>query len=448
MYSEEFDNNMSYNDEQYVDYDYQQEEQKPGFWNENKGLIIKIVIIVLCVLILIWLFLKIKGNNSNATNGENSAVVYNSNVDTMRLALEKYFFIDGNLPKDGETRVVTLGDLNGKGYIGEIVDANKKSCDVNKSVATLVKGTDSYILTINLTCGNMANPKVYNYSLETKTCLDCTGFTYMDGTSQDNNNNDNNNNDDNNNNEIIDDKTKLEESLSCKVWSDWTSIKLDDDSLDVRTRILIKGIKKGGKVEKITYSEWSEYGTNVITPSETLEVETIVKTEEVWESKTSDKKVVPSATIRNVNESKTSNGSYSYCPKGYTKENKQCVKYSETKTGNLTYVQYNTYKIINKPCDGPFVEAGKTIIKNCQYQIKEDTIDLKWGTNYTTTYTYEELTKKEVTYYRSRTKTVEIVEEQEDITDYIEESKLPEGYEKLEGSEKTEYSYKLKVCEK
>jgi len=94
------------------------------------------------------------------------------------------------------------------------------------------------------------------------------------------------------------------------------------------------------------------------------------------------------------------------------------------------------------------VEDGKTIIKNCQYQTKDDVIDLKWGTSYKTTYTYEELTKTDLTYYRSRTKDVETLEEKEDITDYIEESKLPEGYEKLEGSEKTEYSYKLKVCEK
>ena len=44
MYSEEFDNNASYNDEQYVDYE-EQEEKQQGFWNENKGLIIKIIIL-------------------------------------------------------------------------------------------------------------------------------------------------------------------------------------------------------------------------------------------------------------------------------------------------------------------------------------------------------------------------------------------------------------------
>ena len=446
MYSEEFDNNTSYNDEQYVDYDYQQAEQKPSFWNENKGLIIKIIIIVLCVLILIWLILKIKGNNNNATNnGENSTVVYNSNVDTMRLALEKYFFIDGNMPNDSEIKVITLNELSSKGYISKVVDANKQSCDVNNSTASLVKNADSYVLTINLTCGSMISPKVYNYSLETNTCLNCTGFTYMDGTINNNGTADDSNDDVNNS--LDEEKQKFEESLSCKVWSEWTDIKLDDEALEVRTRFLIKGIRKAGRFEKITYSDWSEYTTNVIEPSDHLEVEILVKTEDVWEQKTSDKEVVESSTIRNVSKNKTSNGSYSYCPSGYEKENKQCVKYSEIKTGDLTYTQYNTYKILNKPCDGPFVEDGKTIIKNCRYQTKEIT-DLKYGTSYTTNYTYEELTKKEVTYYRSRTKTIEIVDEQEHVTDYIEESQLPEGYEKIEGSEKTEYSYKIKVCEK
>ena len=445
MYSEEFDNNMSYNDEQYVDYDYQQEEQKPSFWNENKGLIIKIIIIVLCVLILIWLFLKIRGNNSNSTTNGDSMVVYNSNIDTMRLALEKYFFIDGNMPKDGETSVVTLSDLNGKGYIGEVVDANNKSCDVNKSTATLYKDTTSYVMTINLTCGSMSTPKVYNYGIDTKACLNCTGFTYMDGTT----NNESTDKEENENKDESNDETTFEETLSCKVWSDWTDKKLDDDLYDVRTRVLVKGIKKGGVKELITYSDWSEYTTNVIVPSANTEVEVIVKTEEKWETKTSDKEVVESDTIRNVKKETTSNGSYSYCPKGYTKENKQCVKYSGIKVGNLTYVQYNTYKVLNKPCDGPFVEDGKTIIKNCQYQIKEDVIDLKWGTSYKTTYTYEELTKTDVTYYRSRTKTTEVINEETVTTDdYMEEKDLPEGYVKLEGSEKTEYSYKLKVCEK
>ena len=44
---------------------------------------------------------------------------------------------------------------------------------------------------------------------------------------------------------------------------------------------------------------------------------------------------------------------------------------------------------------------------------------------------------------------VSTVTEDSVITDgYMEESSLPSGYVKLEGSEKTQYSYKIKVCEK
>lgn len=445
MYSEEFDNSMSYNDEQYVDYDYQQEEQKPSFWNENKGLIIKIIIIVLCVLILIWLFLKVKGNNNNA-NSDNSVVVYNSNVDTIRLALEKYFFIDGNMSKDGSTTIVTLNELNKKGYIGDIVDANKKSCNINDSTGTLAKETDSYVLTINLTCGGMTTPKVYNYSLESNTCLNCTGFTYMDGINNNGSNNSQENGSSTDENGS-DNQTSFEETLSCKVWSDWTDIKLNDDSLEVRTRVLIKGVKKGGKVEKITYGEWSEYTTSKIEATVNLEVETTVKQEEKWVSKTSTTPVKESDTIRNVKVTSTGGESYSYCPAGYKKENNACFKYSEIKTGDLTYIQYNTYKVLNKPCDGPYVVDGKTMIKNCRYQTFE-TKPLIWVNNSTTIYSYEQKTTKDVTYYRSRTKTIETNYEDDIYTGYILESELPKGYEKVKGSEKTEYSYRIKECEK
>ena len=439
MYSEEFDNNTSYNDEQYVDYE-GQEEQNQGFWNENKGLIIKVIIVVLCVAILFWLILKLKGNNNqNNSNHQSNAVVYANNVDTFRLAAEKYFFLEGNMPTSNEVVVMTLDELVAKGYISEIVDANNKACDGANSSVSLIKGEQSYVLTINLVCSNVTNPQVYNYSLEKMVCLDCNGFTYMDGTTNnENTQEDNNDNNDNADEEVI---------YSCKVWSDWTDEKLTDDTLEVRTRVLVKGFKKGEATEKITYSDWSEYTTNVIKPTETLEVEMIVKKEEAWVTKTSDKEVKESSTIKDIKKTTTGGGSYSYCPSGYSKENGKCVKYSEEKTGDLTPVQYNTYNVINKPCSGISYKAGAMVYKNCKYKVKETT-SLKWGSSSKTSYTYQELEIKEVIYYRSRTKTMETVYADSTITDYMEEKDLPSGYKKVENSEKTQYSYKLKECEK
>lgn len=442
MYSEEYNDNTSYNDEQYVDYEYQQQEQKPSFWSENKGLIIKIIIVVLCVAILIWLVLKLKGNNDNGNKLQNSAVVYANNVDTLRLAAEKYFFIEGNAPTDNKAVSITLSELVTKGYVGEIVDVNKKTCDGSNSIITLIKGNDSYVLTINLVCSNTSNPQVYNYSLEKKVCLDCTGFTYMDGTTNNETSGEDNTNNNNNNNNNNDD-----EVYSCKTWSDWTDKKLDDSSLEVRTRVLIKGFKKGGATEKITYGEWSEYSTTPIEETENVEVETTTKKEEVWVTKTTSKGVAESDTIKDIQITTTNTGSYSYCPSGYDKKNGQCVKESSIKTGDLTPVEYNTYNVINKPCDGIEYKNGTILYKNCKYTIKETT-SLKWASSTKLVYTYKELVTKDVTYYRSRTKTVETIYADSITTDYMEEKDLPVGYEKVEGSEKTQYSYKLKVCEK
>ena len=449
MYTEEYNDNMNYtsysdNFENYDDYDLQEQEQNKSFWNDNKNLIIKIIIIILCVAILVWLILKLKNNDNNDDLPvNNTAQVYASNVESMRLAAEKYFFIDGNMPKNNETASLTLNDLTNAGLIGNVVDSNNNSCDLNTSYASLVKNQDRYELTINLICSGYGNSEVFYYNLEDMKCLNCSGFTYMDGSNVENSNNtseDNNNANNNNDDEFV---------FSCKEWSDWTTKKITDDSLEVRKRILVRGVKKGEATEKVTYGKWSEYTKEILKPNETLDVETINTVEKVWVDKTSDKKVTESETIKNITTTTTGGGSYTYCPSGYTKEGNKCFKLSEIKYGDLTYVQYNTYNVLNKPCLGPYYNANnEMLMKSCAYQIKEYT-DLKRGTHSTkTVYNYQELVSQEVTLYRSRTKTIETVYGEPSYVDYMEEKDLPYGYVKVEGSEKTEYSYKLKVCEK
>ena len=431
MYTEEYsDINNSYEDS-YNDYDYQEQEQKPSFWNDNKGLIIKIIIIVLCVIILFWLILKLKGNNNNNENSNaqvnNATSVYNNNVEAFRAVAEKYFFIDGNMPKNSETKVVTLNDLITDGRINNLVDSENNACNINSSYASLVK-EDDYVLTINLVCSSLNDPKVYYYDYDNNNvCMNCTGFTYMDGSQID---------------EPSD--NEQEPSYSCKEWSDWTTEKINDNSLEVRERTLVKGEKKGSAIQKVVYGNWSEYTTTEIKPSDNLEVEMTTKKEQVWVEKTSNSAVTESSTIKNINATTSGGGSYSYCPNGYTKDGKKCYKIV---TGTLTYTQYNSYEVINKPCAGPSYNSdGERVYKGCQY--KKYT-SLKTGTHpTTTTYTYQELVTKDVTYYRSRTKTIETAYEDSVFTDYMEEKNLPSGYVKVAGSEKKEYSYKLKVCEK
>ena len=451
MYTEEYNDDINYtsysdNFENYDDYDYQEQPPKKSFWDENKGLIIKIIIIILCVAILIWLIFKLKNSNDkNDLPVNNTAQVYTSNVESMRLAAEKYFFIDGNLPKENETATMTLNDLTKAGLIGNVMDENNNSCDINSSYASIVKNQDKYELTINLTCSNNGNAEVFYYNLNDMKCLNCSGFTYMDGTNIETPSED----DENSNNDKTDDKDDEKVIFSCKEWSDWTSEKINDDSLEVRKRVLVRGVKKGEQTQKVTYGEWSEYTKEVLEPTEKLDVEISNTIEKVWFDKTSDNKVIASDTIRNVTSTTTGGGSYTYCPSGYKKDGNKCSKLSETKYGDLTYVQYNTYVVLNKPCSGPYYnDNGEMMMKNCSYQIKEYT-DLKRGTHSTKTiYSYQELVSQEVTLYRSRSKTIETIYGDSTYVDYMEEKDLPNGYVKVEGSEKIEYSYKLKVCEK
>ena len=139
-----------------VDEKYQDEEEEytktdnNGSWKENKGLIIKIIIIILCVIILIWLISALK-NSNNEKEIVYDPSVHNANVTKIRLAAEKYFFTD-NLPKENETKNVTLNTLINRNLVGEIVDSNEKVCNDNKSNITLKRDLTKYILKIKLSC--------------------------------------------------------------------------------------------------------------------------------------------------------------------------------------------------------------------------------------------------------------------------------------------------------
>ena len=113
-------------------------------WDNNKGLIFKIIIIILCIIVLIWL-VKALRNNSKVDNGE----VHVANVEKVRLAAENYFFINNNKEK---TSVVTLAVLKNSGLIGDIIDANNKTCSDSNTKVNLKTDVDAYEMTVKLSC--------------------------------------------------------------------------------------------------------------------------------------------------------------------------------------------------------------------------------------------------------------------------------------------------------
>ena len=432
MYTIDDERNDTYEDDNY----------EVSSWDNNKGLIFKIIIIILCIIVLIWLVKALK-NNSKVDNGE----VHIANVEKVRLASEKYFFINNN--KDNSS-IVSLKELKNNGLIGDITDANNNTCDADNTKVTLKSDVDAYTMTVKLSCSTNDNEEKFYYHNNTLACLNCNGKTNMDGKVV-----------------IVDDEPKKEEEItdnsdnsndkendyyngySCINWSDWSSNRVFDSSLVERTKTLVQGVKHGSKT---IYTEWSEYSTTPVVSSENIEVETKTETVSEWsETKTGTNIDTNSLDIRIISyENVNKNGNN--CAGNI--EGNTCYS-NQLETGNLTMKQYASgdYKVINNRCEGVKTlqnSDGQYVLTyvNCKYYKKvASTNNYVNSIDSSTIFTYQERITKEVVYYRYRY--VNTINEPDEYTNVkYEEKDLPEGYVKVDGSEETYYSYKLNSCEK
>lgn len=423
--------------------EYEEEEEEiieESFWQRNRSLIFKILIILVCIIILILLIKALKKNNNVVTYDENT---HNANVLKVRLAAEEYFFINNNIQKD-KINEVTLDTLYRNKLLEEVVDGDHKTCHTTKSYVTLAEDGNLYAMKIKLNCSTEEKEEVFYYSTQNMACLNCNGKTLMTGILPDKKDDDTK----------TDEKTIDYGKYSCNAWSSWTTERINDDMLTERTRTLVKGVKLGGYKENVVYGEWSNWTETPITATSTLEVEQKAVNEQRWsDNKTSTSTITESATVKIVSTEKVSGTTVSTCPSGYKKSGSKCVS-TKLYKGDLTYTQYNSgkYEVTNKPCASLNTEKdanGKYVwvYKSCQY--RKVTSTKKTTSKGYTIYTYQELETIPVTYYRSRTKTIEKVKIDDVYTiDYYEEKNLPSGYTKVSGSEKVEYSYKLSSCEK
>lgn len=402
-------------------------------WNNRRGLIFKIIIIILCIIVLIWLIKALKSNSGKSDNGS----VHVANTEKIRLAAEEYFFLKNNKDK---ASYITLTELKSMGLIGDVVDANNKVCSDSGTKVNLDKEIDSYKMTINFSCSTNDKNEVFYYHRNTLACLNCSGKTYMDGKAV-----------------VIDDDTKdhekdnnnsneEESEYSCINWSEWTKTRVSDITLTERKKVLVQGVKYG---KKNVYGEWTEYTTTPVEPTNELEVETKVVSEEVWSDPKTDTNIDTGNSNIRIISTETITTSSNNCTDGYVEDN---ICYSnKVKVSNLTFTEYNSgkYKVKKQYCDGVKTLKDKNGLYvltylNCEYNEKIG--KAKKSSSYTL-YTYQELEKRDVTYYRSRTITE--VNEPDKYTDIkYEEAYLPSGYVKVAGSEETYYSYKIATCEK
>lgn len=403
-----------YNYQHYDDNDYTYSEK-----NDTVDIIIKIVLIVLCVLALIWLFKLLKGNGN-----KNTTILYNdsfhdSNITTVRLAAERYFFLNNHLPQENGVKTVSLQTLINEKLANSIVDGNNKVCDNTMSVVSMNRESSAYLMKINLSCSTKEKEESFYYDYVTHNCINCHGKTYMvNGEKKE--------------------EPVVDEGYSCTEWSKWQDERVNDELLTERTRTLVRGIKKGTEKVNVTYGEWSEYTTTPIKKTEGIEVQT--------------KKVANGSTTITVTKvKKNPDKVVKGCPSGYTQQGDKC--YGSTQKGDLSYKEYGVYDVSNR--NNVSIETKKNskgeyevVYKDCTFRPVTNMVE-KVVPGSTTTYTESVPVTKYITYYRSRTVTKEIVGDGSIITDdYYEEDKLPEGYVKYPGSEKIEYSYKLTTCVK
>lgn len=418
MYTEnDYENNDfdEYNEEE------QQEVYEESFWDRNKSLIFKIIIIILCVLILIWLVSKL-GNKKKVESN------YDNNVTAVRLASEQYFFINNKPSTNKES--VTVSELENRNLVKNVVDANGNACNTNNSVVTLENNSINYIMSIQLNCGSDNETRNFYYRLDNYACENCNGNTYMDGTT------------------ITPSKPEEENEpeyptgYTCD-WSEWTTVRDFNNGIDERTRVVVKA-QKENKKEEVVYGAWSEWTEDVLEEADDLEVQSKTKVNENWVPMTSSTAVTASDTIRNVQKHTSGGSKYTYCPSGYEKYDGRCRK-SNGSVRNLTpteYLRLSTEE--RKSCKQTRPTANKVVwVCGGGYSYT----DLKTGyTSGSTTYSYEQLEKTEVTVYRSRTKEIKTTILEPTVTGYILKSEVPSGYTIIAGSERTEYSYKLSSC--
>lgn len=408
MYTEE--NEFDYND--YLNENENLNSNNNSF---NKGIIIKAILVVLCIILVIFLVFKIKNNNTNknnVNNTDNEVLVFNNNVEIIKKAAEEYYFTSKNIPEEiGEEKVINLTRLKTENLITEIRDYNGLACGMNTSYASIVRNKNDYLLKIYLLCSNLENTVEYYYDLEGN-CLTCNGEVYISSDEDDNQDNidDSTDNKEDGNNETI---------LVCGEFGAWTTEYIEDPTLERESRVVVIGYK-----DNYTYSDWSEPTKEILTATDNKEVKTEEKEEVI---------------------TKTSDWVSGLSSKPEAKEGRKIESYTKKKT-------YTTYKTTtekytkNLTMRDPEADSCTTtgIGKvTCTYTKIVKTPVTK--TKNVTYYKYQDTTTETVktTYYQSR----DIIKSETSYTDYILENEMPEGYQKLSGSETTQYRYR-EACTK
>lgn len=350
-------------------------EESPKF--ALKTVILRIILVIIALFILVWLFPtkqyvtnQIDKSINKKLDGIGTSYngVFNENVKIMKDGATSYFTSD-RLPKNtGDTVTLTLKEMLDRHLIIEFTDGNGETCDPKDSYVEVTKEDSEYIMKVNLSCD-----KQKDYVLVHMGDYDyCTT--------------------------AICEKKKI--------------ISENDTNNSTKTCEYVK--YTGGTWSD--YGAWSAWTTSKINKNNYTDVQTKVV-------KTGSATSVPVKSVVTKAATKSTRTTYT-CPSGYSKSGSKCIKTAaptaETKqrtTGGKTYTQ--TVYICSSLYDNEgrysyYVACKKTVnasasVKNtytCPNEYDNKGTYSSPVTCRKTQTTYKNVSNtKDVTYYRSRTKT-------------------------------------------
>ena len=180
-------------------------------------LVLKVLFLVVFFLILLWLY-----PSNNLTTFYDK--VFNDNVQTMKDAARGYYQLDRLPEKEGQSKKMTLAEMENMKILLPFKDKDGKTCDSERSFVEVTKLTNKeYALKVYLSCGNQSDFIIDTIGKE-QICIDCGNNNQNNGNNNNGNNNNggNGNNIDNGNNDKDNsddehDKPPLDDNTSCSL---------------------------------------------------------------------------------------------------------------------------------------------------------------------------------------------------------------------------------------
>lgn len=131
-----------------------------------KSLFLKVIIVALIIFVIFKAYEMINKKESSSVETPSTATqLFNANLESLRQAGENYYDYT-NYPSEGQTVMTTLGELQTKGNIKELYDANGNECNRENSYVSLTNDGGKYKLKATLTCGETSNYTVVQIGCE------------------------------------------------------------------------------------------------------------------------------------------------------------------------------------------------------------------------------------------------------------------------------------------